>query len=163
MLKNSLLARLTQLFENRKRHLYVAALAITKDRGAAEDAVHDAMLAVSALQEEPDDLAAYLFKTVRNKALHGSKQLQRFTTENDLSEFVDYGSQPPEQQVLTSQIMKQLHTLNMDQQQVLIMKLFAGLTFEEISEITGSSSNTVASWYRRGISKLKERLNEHAL
>ena len=163
MSKNSLLLNLVKLFETRKRQLYVAAISITKDRGAAEDAVQDALLTVSALKEEPDDLAAYLFRAVRNKALHSTKQSQRFTTETEFSEFVDYSSQSPEQQVLTSQIMKQLHTLKQDQQQVLIMKLFAGLTFEEISEITGCSINTVASWYRRGIAKLKENFSEHAL
>ena len=160
---NSLLKQLVKLFEAKQQQLYVAAISITRDRAAAEDVVLDAMLAVSKLSKAPDDLAAYLFRTVRNKALHSAKQAVRFTSDSELESFIDSKTQTPEQLLFSQQILNHLNELESNQRQVLIMKLFSDLTFEEIAEITASNPNTVASWYRRGLSKLKETIHEPAL
>ena len=141
----------------------MAALSITKDRAAAEDVVLDALLAVSELQQSPDDLPAYVYRTVRNKALHSVKQSQRFSSESALDNFIDGGAQHAEQQVFLRQVLTHLETLESNQQQVLIMKLFGDLTFDEIAKITATSPNTVASWFRRGLQKLKESIHEPAL
>lgn len=163
MSKNNSLAPLATLFESRQEQLFVAAIAITRDRAAAEDAVLDALLAVSQLEQAPDNLLAYVFRTVRNKALHSKQQAQRFTAETDFDEFIDTRSQTPEQQIFLRQILAHLDKLESNQQQVLIMKLFGDLSFQEIAEVTANNPNTVASWYRRGLAQLKESLHEPAL
>lgn len=160
MSKVPLIERLVRLFEDQQRQLYVSALAITKERTMAEDAVHDAMLAVSELQQEPTDLKAYLFRTVRNKALHLNRHGKRLVTASEMSDFLDLEHCSGEQKVFANQVVQQLQTLDTNQQQVLVMKLFADLTFDEIARITDNSPNTVASWYRRGLIQLKERLYE---
>lgn len=160
MSSTKLLSQLAQVFEEKQKQLYVAALSITRDRAAAEDVVLDAMLAVSELQQAPDDLPAYLFRTVRNKAIYCSKQSRRFTADSEHPSFIDSRSQAAEEQIFVSQVLKQLQRLESNQQQVLIMKLFGDLTFEEIAEVTANNPNTVASWYRRGLVKLKEHIHE---
>ena len=155
-----LLDQLSELFESKQKQLYITAMAITKDRARAEDVVLDALLAVGELKQEPHDLAAYLFRVVRNKALHANKQAARFSDEPSFDHFIDVSSQSAEQQVFTRQILQQLETLEHNQQQVLIMKLFGGLTFDEIAKITENSPNTVGSWYRRGLMQLKEKIHE---
>lgn len=163
MHSTDLLTSLTKLFETRKEQLYVCAIAITRDRAAAEDAVLDAMLAISQLKYSPDDLAAYLFRTVRNKALHSAKQQHRFKDDAELANFIDSHQQSPEQQIFVKQVLEHLTHLESNQQQVLIMKLFGDLTFQEIAEVTATNPNTVASWYRRGVASLKEKIHEPAL
>ena len=163
MPSNDLLTQLAQLFESKHKQLYVAALSVTRNRASAEDAVLDAMLAVSELNEEPDNLLAYLYRTVRNKALHTAKQSKRFSADSETLDFIDNKSQSAEEQIFVTQILEQLEKLESNQQQVLIMKLFGDLTFDEIAEITANSPNTVASWYRRGLQKLKETIHEPAL
>jgi len=156
-------SELIQLFETKQKQLYVAALSITRNQAAAEDAVLDAMLAISELQQTPENLSAYVYRTVRNKALHTVKQSKRFSSDSEYSNFIDTQSQSAEQQVFLQQVLKQLEELESNQQQVLIMKLFGDLTFDEIAEITANNPNTVASWYRRGLQKLKENIHEPAL
>lgn len=156
----TILAELVELFQTKQKQLYVAALTITRDRDAAEDAVLDAMLAVSELDQAPDNLLAYLYMSIRNKALHNVKRSRRFSADTEYQNFVDTQSQTAEQQVFLQQVLRQLEKLESNQQQVLIMKLFGDLTFEEIAEITSNSPNTVASWYRRGLFKLKENIHE---
>ena len=155
-----LLDQLSELFESKQKQLYITAMAITKDRARAEDVVLDALLAVGELKQEPHDLAAYLFRVVRNKALHANKQAARFSDEPSFDHSIDVSSQSAEQQVFTRQILQQLETLEHNQQQVLIMKLFGGLTFDEIAKITENSPNTVGSWYRRGLMQLKVKIHE---
>lgn len=160
MLSKSLIKEVAILFESRRRQLYVAALAITRDRDSAEDAVHDALLAIAALEVEPIDLESYLFRTVRNKALHGVKRDKRIDRNIDPADFLDVEECSEEERVFATEVTKYLDALEENPRQVIVMKLFADLTFNEIAEIMSTSPNTVASWYRRGLSKLKEQLYE---
>lgn len=162
MTEPAVLSQLTELFESRQKQLYVAALSITRDRASAEDAVLDALLAVAELPQMPENLPGYVYRTVRNKALHCVKRASRFSSETDFSAFIDPTSQSADQQIFLAQVMRELEKLDSNQQQVLVMKLFGDLTFDEISEITANSPNTVASWYRRGLAKLKESMCEPA-
>ncbi len=155
-----LFKEITALFESKQRQLYVAALAITRERTSAEDAVHDALMAVASLATRPDNCEAYLFRTVRNKALHNNKQNNRFDHNVDPSDLLNVVNCSEDQKILASQVVNFLSMLGENPRQVIIMKLFADLTFNEIAEIMVSSPNTVASWYRRGLNDLKEQFNE---
>ena len=42
-----------------------------------------------------------------------------------------------------------------DQREIIVLKIFHGLTFEEIARVCGLSVNTAASRYRYGLSKLR--------
>lgn len=160
MLSPGLIEEVTALFESQQRQLYVAALAVTRERSSAEDAVQDALLAVASLSERPEQLDAYLFRTVRNKALHSVKQGRRFEHRANQSDFLDVEHCSEEQKILAAQVTQQLGELDENPRQVIIMKLFADLTFNEIAAITANSPNTVASWYRRGLQQLREALSE---
>ena len=119
--------------------------------------VLDALLAISELNQEPDNLDAYVFRVVRNKALHVRKRSKRIQTESSLAEFVDTREQTADQQVFTAQVLKHLEKLEFNQQQVLIMKLFGDLTFHEIAEITASNPNTVTVFLRAVLKILHQK------
>ena len=152
---------LINLFESRQRELYLAALSVTRERSSAEDVVQEAIVAVASVRTQPDNLEAYLFRTVRNKALHHLDKIKRIDDTVDAADFLDLASCSNETQVLAKQVVRQMDELTLDQRQVIIMKLFGDLTFDEIAQITDTSLNTVASWYRRGLERLRERIYEH--
>lgn len=154
------LAELKELFAGQHKHLYIAALAITKNRASAEDCVHDALLAVAEIQTELDDIEAYLFRVIRNKAIHRAGRSERYENEIEDQDYIVCESTTPEARAFMDQVKRHISYLELNYQQVLIMKLFSDLTFDEISRITENSPNTVASWYRRGLAQLKERINE---
>ena len=162
-LRPALLDQLTDLFESKQQQLYVSAMAITKDRASAEDVVLESLLAVAELKQAPNDLAAYLFRVVRNKALHLNKRNAKHTDDSSIEHFIDTSSQSAEQLIFVRQVLQHLESLESNQQQVLIMKLFGDLTFDEIAKITDNSANTVASRYRRGLLQLKEKIHEPAI
>lgn len=152
------LNELESIFLEHHRGLFAAALAITRNTAAAEDAVHEALLAVGSLREAPRDMAAYLYRVVRNKALHGIRQGQRQVPMDE--DYLETTTGDAEQTLLLQQVKDTMNALSLDERQVLILKLFEGLTFDEIARIMESPPNTVASWYRRGLARLKELLDE---
>ena len=143
---------LEHVFLEHQGKLYAAALAITRNSAQAEDCVHEGLIAVANLETPPENLAAYLYTVVRNKALHSVKQSQRVETlDDDFTAPTD----DAEMAILIDQVKTHIRQLGIDEQQVIMLKLFAELTFDEIATIMAASPNTVASWYRRGLAKLK--------
>ncbi|MCM8538030.1 MAG: sigma-70 family RNA polymerase sigma factor [Lentisphaeraceae bacterium] len=55
-----------------------------------------------------------------------------------------------------SKLHESLKALPADQQELISLKVFAGLKFNEISEVLSISQNTAASRYRYALNKLKE-------
>ena len=156
------LKQLESIFVSQHRELFASALAITRNKAMAEDTVHEALMAVASLKEAPRDIAAYLFRVVRNKALHNNRQAGRFSPMDDdyLEQTSNHAEPNPEQDILIQQIKQHMGSLNMDEQQVLMLKIFEDMTFNDIARIMEASPNTVASWYRRGLEKLKELIRE---
>lgn len=56
---------------------------------------------------------------------------------------------------LRLQVERLLQTLSEDERECITLKIYGSMTFKEIAAIRGVSINTAASWYRRGLQKLK--------
>jgi RNA polymerase sigma-70 factor (ECF subfamily) len=71
-------------------------------------------------------------------------------------------TESPAEDVLTAerdQILRiAVHDLDDADREVIVMKIFAGLTFDAVGEILYQSAKTVATRYRRALMKLEERL-----
>jgi RNA polymerase sigma-70 factor (ECF subfamily) len=52
-----------------------------------------------------------------------------------------------------------LRDLPVDQREVIVLKVYEGMTFKEIAELTDVPSDTVASRYRYALSKLRSVLS----
>ena len=155
--------RLERLFSSHQHAFFVAALSITRNGAAAEDAVHDALLAVASLETQPQDLKAYIFRVIRNMALQQIKHRERFVEKGLNFDYIDQLSLSDldaEERIFVEQALEQIDSLELNQQQVLLLKFFADLGFREIAEIMDSPMNTVSSWYRRGLQALQEKCDE---
>jgi RNA polymerase sigma-70 factor (ECF subfamily) len=67
-------------------------------------------------------------------------------------------SADPDEQAFRETLAEALGQLPADQRAVLHLKLWEGLTFEQIAAALEISPNTAASRYRYGLDKLRERL-----
>jgi len=155
------LAKLDEIFGKRNMELYLVAISITRDPSSAEDCVHDALVSVAELKQDIDDLEPYLFRVVRNKAIRCAQKFAKTDNSDVIREYLVSKSDSFESMRLIDQIKAHIGTLDFDHQQILTMKLFSDLTFDEIAKITENSPNTVASWYRRGLKQLQERIDEN--
>jgi RNA polymerase sigma-70 factor (ECF subfamily) len=66
-----------------------------------------------------------------------------------------------EQAELTITIDRALRLLPEEQREVLVLKIWGELTFQQIADTLGSPLNTVAARYRYGLEKLRERMNSY--
>jgi RNA polymerase sigma-70 factor (ECF subfamily) len=69
------------------------------------------------------------------------------------------GREPGIDPTEVERVEKALLTLPMEQREVVVLKMFEGLTFREIGAALGVSLNTVASRHRYALDKLRELLN----
>jgi RNA polymerase sigma-70 factor (ECF subfamily) len=137
--------------------LTLFALAITGDRGRAQDAVHQVFLKLLAdgVRSQIVDMKAYLFRCVHNAVLNEIKVCQRSVALGDKSAWFI----PPERDYAAEvNVRRALFVLPDDQRKVVVLHLWADMTFSQIAEILEISASTTASRYRYALAKLREAM-----
>jgi RNA polymerase sigma-70 factor, ECF subfamily len=137
--------------------LLLFATAITGERGRAQDAVQQVFLKLIEDGNlcEAVDKKAYLFACVRNAVLNEIKVQQRNTALEPESAWFN----PPNRDYAAElKLRRALFTLPDDQRQAVILHLWGELTFSQIADLLGISSNTAASRYRYALAKLRESM-----
>jgi RNA polymerase sigma factor (sigma-70 family) len=150
-------AQIEDLYRQHGAALLLFALAITRDRSRAQDAVHHVFL---KLLDRIDlrqtlDPKAYLFASVRNAALNDMKACRReIAIENESAWF-----EPADRDYIGElKLRRLLRALPDDQREVMVLHVWCELTFAEVAVILEISSNTAASRYRYALAKLRDAL-----
>ncbi len=137
------------------RRLYLVALAVTLDRQKAEDAVHDALLRLLRRDHRPNDMTAYVIRAVRNAAIDIVRRGRR--EEPMKQEFLVATGDVSD--TMTPQMLNRaFDQLHRRERETILLRLYAGMTFQEIADLRRRSINTVSAWYRRGIEKVRAAL-----
>ena len=155
--------RLERFFLEHSFQLFVCALAVTGCAGRAEDAVQEAFCRLFRLRHTPRHLKAYVFRSVRNAAVD---QLRRTPPgELGITETLFDPADDPGKTATDNEFRRNvalaMRSLTDDQRETVIQHLYAGLSFREIAVSREVPVNTVSSWYRRGIEKLRKLLEKH--
>jgi RNA polymerase sigma-70 factor, ECF subfamily len=146
-----------RLYREHGAALLLFGVAISPDRGRAQDAVHQVFLRMLEHNHlrEIADVKAYLFTSVRNAILNDFRIRQRNTTLDDASAWFD----PPQRDYAAElNLRRALDSLPADQRQVLVLHIWGDLTFLQTAEVLGISSNTAASRYRYALANLREAM-----
>lgn len=144
---------LRAFYVGHRQLLFTYALSLTADRSAAEDALHSAFQHLLARAGLPADLRPYVFRCVRNATIDARRRDRR----NGDSIFapVPDTTAPPLQ---AAELQQCLEALSADERETIVLKIFDGFTFQEIADLRRLPLPTVASWYRRGLDKLRRLL-----
>ncbi|MEK7793115.1 MAG: sigma-70 family RNA polymerase sigma factor [Candidatus Hydrogenedentota bacterium] len=151
----SALEKVRQCYEANGKELFVYALSLTGTPETAEDAVHAAFTGVLRMARLPRDLRPYVFRCVRNAAIDHARTAAKPRLEPVM--FERNGHADPNLPIL---IEDALAALTLDERETIVLKTYSGLTFREIADTREVSINTAASWYRRGIEKLRAALED---
>ena len=150
---------LRTVYELYRTELYIFALSITRCNQSAEDAVHEAFRKVLGKGYAPEALRPYLFRCVRNAALDELRSVKRRGRRDSIfASAQETASIPPA--LSASEMDEFLERLSPDERECIVLKMYSGLSFKEIAETRRASPNTVASWYRRGLQKLRAHFEE---
>jgi RNA polymerase sigma-70 factor (ECF subfamily) len=144
--------------ENRQP-LFTYALSITRQREAAEDVIQLVFQQLLRRDKPVVDLRTYVFRCVRNAALDS---VRRAEVRNH-SIFDESTMAAPVATAPFSgwELDQSLRALSADEQEIIVLKLYDGFTFQEIADTKGVPLPTVASWYRRGLDKLRATLHQN--
>lgn len=149
-------AEIELLYRQHGPALLLFALAITGERGRAQDAVHHTFLNLiekSSLSRAADK-KAYVFACVRNAALNENKTRGRTSSLDDSAWF-----DPPDRDYVGEENLRRaLSNLPGDQREVIVLHMWGELTFAQIGELLSISANTAASRYRYALTKLRDSM-----
>jgi len=151
-----------KIYDSWGKGLFTCALSVTRRRDLAEDALHEAFARLLQMERAPDNLKAYAFQCVRNAAIDIVRKNQNTVPlpEDYIFNSSDNPRREAEKREFQTRVAAALKALSEDERETIIQRLYADLTFEEIAGMRQKPLGTVASWYRRGIEKLKELLEE---
>lgn len=158
---------LEQVYRAHRHGLYSLALSVIGCEQSAEDAIHEAFVAMYRRSPIECDPVAYVFASVRNASIDISRRSQRAHRAN---ETLFNGYVPPKavpgtngQERLLDQERDQILRRAIDglpshERELIVMKTFAQLTFDQIAEVLKEPMKTVATRYRRALKKLESEL-----
>jgi RNA polymerase sigma-70 factor, ECF subfamily len=135
------------------------ARALTRNAHDAEDALQAAMVRVALhprVLGEAWHPWAYFLRIVRNEAL---KIVQRKRADHLVTLVVEAWSEDALDAADSRHFVREaLRKLPPTQAEVVVLKIWEGMTFSEIAEVLGESPNTAASRYRYALQKLSQYL-----
>jgi RNA polymerase sigma-70 factor (ECF subfamily) len=146
--------QLRELYEASRLDLYTYAVALTRDRAAAEDAIHGAFHRLVRRGRAPAELRPYVFRCVRNAAID---EMRRTMSRGD-GPFEEPPDGTGPNDLRAEELNAMLASLGDDERETIALKVFDALTFREIAAARGVPLHTAASWYRRGLEKLRAML-----
>jgi RNA polymerase sigma-70 factor (sigma-E family) len=139
------------LFRTHRRRLFELAVAITMDRGTADEVVQDAFAGLHVARNRVDIPAAYLQRAVVNGSINA---LRRRRTRNA-------APLPPAGIASTPQIdetWRAVSQLPSRQRAVVVLRFWQDMTLEDIAATLGWPKGTVKSTLHRALQKLEKEL-----
>ncbi len=158
-------SELERLYDEHAAALFAFLLNFTRDENDTRDVLQEIFI---KLARQPDllrsarDERAFLLRLAHNAAIDlmrrrgaRSKHHEQFAAEQ-LTAFAP--TNDPDETAFRTELSAALGELPAYQRAVVHLKLWAGLTFEEIAATLEIPPNTAASRYRYGLDKLRARL-----
>lgn len=161
-IKNALIEKdpacITELIEVYGKRLFHYALVNTGNSDSAQDVVQNVLV---KLVRNPEvlkgikNLKAYLYKSIKNEGINYLKINNR---ENFLEDLVF--DVPDKKGNFEDAVMIQdaLKGLTCENREVVVLKVYHNMTFQEIGQVLDIPQNTAASRYRYSIEKMKKIL-----
>jgi RNA polymerase sigma-70 factor (ECF subfamily) len=125
---------------------------------AQEDVVQDAFLKLVAARRPPEDPAAWLFAAVRNRALDTGKADRRRVKREQAAQPERWFVEPEIDGLDRDQAVQALERLPAELREIIVARLWGGLTFDQIAAVSGCAASSAFRRYEAGIAALREIL-----
>jgi RNA polymerase sigma-70 factor (ECF subfamily) len=126
-----------------------------------EDVVQDAFLKLVALRQPPREVVPWLYRVVRNGALDAGKAARRrLRREAAVARPARWFREPEVEGLDAAAAVAALERLPQEEREVIVARLWGGLSFEQIADLAGCSASTAFRRYSAGINALRKELGE---
>jgi len=130
------------------------------DFASAEDMVQQVFLKLLRGETAPAEAPLpYLYRAVRNAALNLRRNRRREVELPREGLWLRHATAHPAEILSVQQALEELPE---EQRETVFLRIWSGLTLQEIADATETPLNTVASRYRYALEKLRQRLAESA-
>jgi RNA polymerase sigma-70 factor (ECF subfamily) len=138
--------------------LYARQFFEQHDFHAAEEVVQDVLFRLSQQSNEPEHLAAWLYKSVRNAAITAARSVKRRKRRE--STWIPFFQQTSENREDAEQIAELLQNLEPTQREIVMLYIWGNRPFKEIAEILHMPMTTVFRKYHEALETLRKELSE---
>lgn len=128
---------------------------------APEDVVQEAFLKLFTTtgKQTLHDPVAWLYRVVRNASLDMAKMERRRKLRESNRPAREWFVEPAGEGLDREQVQLALEKLPSEERETIVARLWGGLTFEQIAEVSGCSPSTVFRRYEAGIASLRLKLD----
>lgn len=125
-----------------------------------EDCVQEAFVKLAGQVPPPDQPVAWLYRVVRNRAisLRRSHERRRRRESQVAAERPQWFAASRWSAAELQEVTAALRALDAEWREVIIARIWGGLSFEQIAQVMGVSTSSAHRLYQAGLSKLRERL-----
>lgn len=151
--------RLVELLDN-----HAAALELYAAQWAdnPEDVVQVAFIRLAEQTETPTNAVAWLYKVVRNGAISAARSSQR-RKRHEAAAAENTGTwfhTNDDSRIDARTAMRLLGDLTDDKREIVVSRIWGGLTFDEIAELVGISASTAHRKYEAALQDLRQQIGE---
>lgn len=156
---------LPALFASEESHLLRFAWSLTGRRAVAEEIVQEVFLQLHAKWDEVETPAAWLYRSVRNRALHFLRKSKRevLRGEEESPAIMNWIDETPdrllEHMETVAEIRQLVKALPDKDRRLIQLRYFEGLKYREISTRTGLSISNVGFRLHQALKQLAKGLH----
>jgi RNA polymerase sigma factor (sigma-70 family) len=124
-----------------------------------EDLVQESFIKLVQQASLPYKVLPWLYRVIRNGALAANRSAARRRQHQDRASSPEVWFDTTDDRVDGREATRLLSELPLEQREVIVARIWGGLTFEEIAELVDCSLPTAHRRYQTGLIKLRERLD----
>ena len=141
-----------------REHARALRLYVQQWPGATEDLVQDAFVKLAQQTPAPEQVLPWLYAVVRNGALAAGRAEARRRRRQDRASTSEAWFGGADDQIDGREATRLLAELPLEEREVVVARIWGGLTFEELARLAGCSLATAHRRYQAGLAALRERL-----
>jgi RNA polymerase sigma-70 factor (ECF subfamily) len=127
--------------------------------GHGEDLVHDAFVKLARQSPPPARVLPWLYRVVRNTALAAHRSAVRRRRREGETGVVEAWFAAVDDQLDAQDAVRCLGGLALELREIIVARIWGGLTFDEIARLVGCSLPTAQRRYQAGLTELRERMD----
>jgi RNA polymerase sigma factor (sigma-70 family) len=149
----------TVLGELYRQHAPALRLYARQWGGGGEDLVQTAFVRLVQQAPPPEQILPWLYRVVRNEALATQRTATRRRLREQRVGSPELWFAATEDRLDADEATRRLAELPLELREVIVARLWGGLTFEAIAGLVGCSLPTTYRRYHTGLAQLRERLD----
>lgn len=127
---------------------------------APEDVVQEAFVKLVSATVPPRNPVPWLYRVVRNAAIdEQKKQKRRHQRELSVARPTQWFVEPEIDGLDAEAAVAALNALPLDQREVIVARLWGGMSFDQIGEVVGCSASTAFRRFDAGLMALRRELD----